>query len=106
MSEYPKPKIMIHMAGSRPVMKVQKRIADNWKRLPYKKLKKIGNTRIFICSDLMLFSKEQRKEWFRVALEKKHPVLMNLKRVMTEIYLDKLEKERAEKSLEEKSLDD
>lgn len=89
MSEYPKPKIMIHMAGSRPVMKVQKRIADNWRRLPYQKLIKVGHTSIFIHSDLGLFSDEQRKEWFRIALEKKHPALMGLERAVQKIYPNK-----------------
>ncbi|WP_427036611.1 hypothetical protein [Cytobacillus pseudoceanisediminis] len=89
MSEYPKPKIMIHMAGSRPVMKVQKRIADNWRRLPYQKLIKEGNTIIFIHSNLGLLSDEQRKKWFKIALEKKHPALMSLERTLQKIYPNK-----------------
>jgi hypothetical protein len=86
MSEYPKPKIMIHMAGARPVMKVKKGIADNWKRLPYRYFMRNGNTRMHIYSDLMLFSKEGRREWFKVALEKKHPVAMDIAEAVRNCY--------------------
>lgn len=86
MSEYPKPKIMIHMAGARPIMKVKKRVADNWKRLPYKYLKRIGLTRVYIHSDLMLFSSDEREEWWRVAHEKKHPVAMDIEEVIRNWY--------------------
>lgn len=86
MSEYLKPKITIHMAGARPVMKVKKRVADNWKRLPYKYLQRIGKARVYIHSDLMLFSEEGRREWYRVAAEKKHPVIMQIREAVLDCY--------------------
>jgi hypothetical protein len=89
MSEYPVPKIMIHMAGARPVMKVKKSVADNWKRLPYRYLMRNDNTRIYIHSDLMLFSEEGRREWYRVAREKKHPVIMEIQEAVRNCYRDK-----------------
>lgn len=79
-------RIKIHMAGARVVKVVNKETVLKWKRCRHRRERKINKATIITHTDLFLLTDNQRKEWYREAIENKHPVMMDLQRVIQSMY--------------------
>jgi hypothetical protein len=86
VSEYPKPTIMIHTAGSKIVMRVDRKTAAKWKRCKHRRLYNFEGTRVYVHSDFGLLTKNQQKEWFKIATEKKNPIVMRIHEAMNNCF--------------------
>jgi hypothetical protein len=62
------------------------------------KVMKIGNTTVKIHSELCRLSSDERRQWYKEEMEKGNPVLLNIARVVNEIYNERIRKEIEKKN--------
>jgi hypothetical protein len=86
------PNIMIHMSGSRIVKRVEKKVAENWKRCRHRKLYLFGLARVTVYSDFLLLTDKQKDEWVKIEFEKRNPILMEMQRVVSACYRERMNK--------------
>ncbi|MGD6854491.1 hypothetical protein ACQCVO_05405 [Bacillus infantis] len=92
-----KAKLVINPNHARLVRTVKKSTLLKVERPVHRRIKKIGNSKIIIHSDLFLLSKKNRQAWWDEQVEKENPTVMNIIRTVHDIYRAKAKRELEER---------